>query len=126
MFGGVTFNANDIFTMIVVPVCLLALALFLQRSTIGIAIVGAAERADRAFTLGIPVKRLHTVVWVVASVLAFLAMFLRAGAVGLPIGEVLAPVVPGPGAGGRRVRSVRAVHHHRRRGHRPRHRRPVR
>ena len=91
VFGGTTFNANDIFTMIVVPVCLLSLALFLQRSTIGIAIVGAAERADRAFTLGIPVKRLHTVVWVVASVLAFLAMYLRAGAVGLPIGEVLAP-----------------------------------
>ena len=91
VFGGVTFNANDIFTMIVVPLCLLALAIFLQRSTVGIAIVGAAERADRAFTLGIPVKRLHTVVWVVASVLAFLAMFLRAGAVGLPIGEVLAP-----------------------------------
>jgi branched-chain amino acid transport system permease protein len=91
VFGGVTFNANDILTMVVVPVCLLGLALFLQRSTIGIAIVGAAERADRAFTLGIPVKRLHTVVWVVASVLAFLAMFLRAGAVGLPIGEVLAP-----------------------------------
>jgi branched-chain amino acid transport system permease protein len=91
VFGGVTFNANDIFTMIVVPLCLLALAIFLQRSTVGIAIVGAAERADRAFTLGIPVKRLHTVVWVVASVLAFLAMFLRAGAVGLPIGEVLSP-----------------------------------
>ena len=36
-------------------------------------------------------KRLHTVVWVVASVLAFLAMFLRAGAVGLPIGQVLPP-----------------------------------
>ncbi|HEX6425380.1 MAG TPA: ABC transporter permease [Acidimicrobiales bacterium] len=91
VFGGVTFNANDIFTMIVVPLALLALAVFLQRSTVGIAIIGAAERADRAFTLGIPVKRLHTVVWVVASVLAFLAMFLRAGAVGLPIGEVLAP-----------------------------------
>jgi branched-chain amino acid transport system permease protein len=88
----VTFNANDIFTMIVVPACLVALALFLQRSRIGVAIIGAAERADRAFTLGIPVKRLHTVVWVVASVLAFLAMFLRAGAVGLPIGQVLPPV----------------------------------
>jgi branched-chain amino acid transport system permease protein len=92
VFGGVTFNANDILTMIVVPVCLLLLALFLQRSTIGIAIVGAAERADRAFTLGIPVKRLHMVVWAVASVLAFLAMWLRAGAVGLPIGQVLAPM----------------------------------
>ncbi len=91
VFGGTTFNANDIFTMIVVPLCLVALALFLRRSAIGVAIVGAAERADRAFTLGIPVKRLHTVVWVVASVLAFLAMYLRAGAVGLPIGQVLAP-----------------------------------
>jgi branched-chain amino acid transport system permease protein len=90
-FGGTTFNATDIFTLIVVPVCLLALALFLQRSRIGIAIVGAAERADRAFTLGIPVRRLHMVVWTVASALAFLAMFLRAGAVGLPIGEVLSP-----------------------------------
>ena len=90
-FGGVTFNANDIFTMIVVPICLVLLALFLQRSTVGVAILGAAERADRAFTLGIPVKRLHTIVWVVASVLAFLAMFLRAGAVGLPIGQVLPP-----------------------------------
>jgi branched-chain amino acid transport system permease protein len=89
--GGTIFNANDVLTMIVVPVCLVALALFLQRSTVGVAIVGAAERADRAFTLGIPVKRLHTVVWVVASGLSFLAMFLRAGAVGLPIGEVLAP-----------------------------------
>ena len=89
--GGTNFNANDVLTMIVVPACLLALALFLQRSRVGVAIVGAAERADRAFTLGIPVKRLHTVVWVVASVLAFLGMFLRAGAVGLPIGEVLPP-----------------------------------
>ena len=35
---------------------------------------------------------LKTVVWVVASVLAFLAMFLRAGAVGLPIGQVPAPM----------------------------------
>jgi ABC-type branched-subunit amino acid transport system permease subunit len=72
----VTFNANDIFTAILVPACLVALALFLQRSKVGVAIVGA-------------VKRLHTVVWVVASVLAFLAMYLRAGAVGLPIGQVL-------------------------------------
>jgi branched-chain amino acid transport system permease protein len=88
----VIFNANDIFTMIVVPVCLVSLAVFLHRSKVGVAIVGAAERADRAFTLGIPVKRLHTIVWIVASLLAFLAMYLRAGAVGLPIGQVLPPV----------------------------------
>ena len=87
--GGTTFFAHDILTIIIVPIALLLLALFLQRSTIGVAIIGAAERPDRAAGLGIPVKRLHTVVWSVASVLAFLAMYLRAGVVGLPIGEAL-------------------------------------
>ena len=89
--GGTIFNATDVLTMIVVPAAFVALALFLTRSSVGIAIVASAERADRAATLGIPVRRLHTVVWVIASVLAYVAMFLRAGAVGLPIGEVLAP-----------------------------------
>lgn len=87
--GGSNFFAHDILTIIIVPIALGLLALFLQRSTTGIAIIGAAERPDRAASLGIPVKRLHTVVWAVASVLAFLAMYLRAGVVGLPIGEAL-------------------------------------
>lgn len=90
-YGGVTFNATDVLTMIAVPAAFLALGLFLTRSTFGIAILASAERADRAATLGIPVRRLHTVVWIIATALAYLAMFLRAGAVGLPIGEVLAP-----------------------------------
>lgn len=89
--GQVFFNANDVLTMILVPVCFIALGLFLTRSSIGIAVRGAAERADRASTLGIPVKRLHTVVWVLAAVLAYVASFLRAGAVGLPIGQLLGP-----------------------------------
>jgi ABC-type branched-subunit amino acid transport system ATPase component/ABC-type branched-subunit amino acid transport system permease subunit len=70
-----------------------ALWLFLGRTELGIAIRGGAERADRAASLGIPVRRLHTVVWVLATVLAFLAVYLRAGIVGLPIGEVLGPAV---------------------------------
>lgn len=89
--GGTIFNANDLLTMIVVPLCFLALALFLSRSSIGIAVRASAERADRASMLGIPVKRLHTIVWVIASVLAYVAMFLRAGVVGLPVGQVLGP-----------------------------------
>jgi branched-chain amino acid transport system permease protein len=89
--GGTIFNANDILTMVAVPLILVLVAMFLGRSTVGIAIIGAAERADRASTLGIPVRRLHTVVWVMASVLAFVAMLLRAGTVGLPVGEVLPP-----------------------------------
>lgn len=88
---GVIFNANDILTAIAVPVCFIALGLFLSRSDVGTAVRGAAESANRAFTLGIPVKRLHTYVWVIASVLAYVAMVLRAGAVGLPLGSAIGP-----------------------------------
>jgi branched-chain amino acid transport system permease protein len=87
----IRFDSTDVLTLLVVPAAFLALALFLRRSSIGIAIRAAAERADRASTLGIPVKRLHTIVWVIATVLAFIAMFLRAGVVGPQIGSVLGP-----------------------------------
>lgn len=89
----IIFRGNDIAAMVAIPLALGALALFLRRSDIGIAIRGGAERADRASTLGIPVRRLQTVVWVLATVLAFLAVWLRAGIVGLPIGQVLGPAI---------------------------------
>lgn len=89
--AGTIFNANDVIAMVVIPVVFVALAIWLRRSNIGIAVRASAERADRASTLGIPVKRLHTIVWTVATVLAFIGMFLRAGAVGTPIGTVLGP-----------------------------------
>ncbi len=89
----IIFRGNDVVALITIPLTFLGLALFLRNSDVGIAIRGGAERADRASTLGIPVRRLHTVVWVIASVLAFLAVFLRAGIIGLPIGEVLGPAI---------------------------------
>ena len=105
-------------------VAFIALAALLRLSNIGVAVRGSAERADRASTLGIPVRRLHTIVWMVATVLAFLAMFLRAGAVGLPDRDVLGPtfLLQALGRGGDRPHG--ALRRHRRRGHRPRHRRP--
>src|SRR6478735_8489410 len=90
-FGGIIFNANDIVTMIAVPLALIALALFLSRSHTGMAVRAAAERGDRAAMLGINVGRVQTIVWTIASLLAFLALFLRTGAVGLPIGSPLGP-----------------------------------
>jgi branched-chain amino acid transport system permease protein len=89
--GSTIFNGNDVIAMIVIPVAFIALAAWLRLSNVGVAVRASAERADRASTLGIPVKRLHTIVWTVATVLAFLGMWLRAGAVGLPIGTVLGP-----------------------------------
>ena len=83
------FNANDLLVLIVAPVAILGVGLFLQRTAVGVAIRAAADRSDRASLLGVPVKSLHTIVWTVAAVLAFLALFLRAGMIGLPIGSAL-------------------------------------
>jgi ABC-type branched-subunit amino acid transport system ATPase component/ABC-type branched-subunit amino acid transport system permease subunit len=89
----ITFRGADVVAIIVIPLVFAGLALFFSRADLGIAVRAGAERADRAATLGIPVRRLHTVVWTIAALLAFLAVYLRAGIVGLPIGEVLGPVI---------------------------------
>jgi branched-chain amino acid transport system permease protein len=91
--GQTIFRGNDIVAMLAVPIVIAALVAFFRFTNIGIAVRGSAENADRAFLLGIPVKRIQTVVWIVATVLAALAVFLRAGIVGLPIGRLLGPAI---------------------------------
>lgn len=91
--GGVFFDDNDLMVFIVVPLALAALALFLRYTRVGIAVRGAAERSDRAGTLGIPVGRIQTIVWVVTTVLAFTTVFLRAGVSSFPIGSALGVTV---------------------------------
>lgn len=87
--GGVTFDDNDLMVFIVVPLLLGGLAWFLRATRIGIAIRGVAERSDRAATLGVPVGRIQTTVWVITTVLAFATVFLRAGVISVPIGSAL-------------------------------------
>ncbi|HEX4532193.1 MAG TPA: ATP-binding cassette domain-containing protein [Acidimicrobiia bacterium] len=85
-----TFGGNDVVALVVIPLAFVGLALFL-RTRLGVAMRACADDADRAALLGIPVRRVHSVVWMLASVLAFLAVFLRAGIVGLSLGTVLGP-----------------------------------
>jgi branched-chain amino acid transport system permease protein len=85
----IIFNANDVIAMVVAPLAIAALAYFLRATSAGIAIRASADSADRASLLGVPVQRLQTVVWAVAGVLAYVAIFLRAGIIGLPVGFAL-------------------------------------
>jgi branched-chain amino acid transport system permease protein len=91
--GTVVFNANDIIAMVAIVGAVVALSLFFRYTRVGIAVRASAESADRAMLLGIPVKRIGTIVWVIASLLAFMSLFLRAGVVGLPLGSVLGPTI---------------------------------
>ncbi len=87
------FNGNDVLVLVTVPLVLIALACFLRFSAIGTALRATAENADRASLLGIPVRRLQSVVWGLAAVLAYIALFLRIGVGGQVLGRVLDPAV---------------------------------
>ena len=89
----ITFRANDLLAVIAVVVCIAGITAFLRFTNVGIAVRASAESADRALLLGIPVRRVQTIVWALASLLAFVAIFLRAGALGLPLGSVLGPAL---------------------------------
>mgnify|MGYP001812332927 FL=1 len=83
------FEADYVVAWVVGPLAMLGVGSFLRFTLLGTAIRGAADSADRAGLLGVPVKRLHTVVWAVASTLAFVGIWLQAGIIGLPIGTAL-------------------------------------
>jgi branched-chain amino acid transport system permease protein len=87
--AGFRFHGNDVLAIIAVPAVIVALAWFLNRTHIGVAVRACAESSDRASLLGVPVKRVNLVVWAVAALLATISVILRAGIVGLPFGSAL-------------------------------------
>ncbi len=87
--GTQLFTGDTIAAVGVAVVALAALAVFLGRSHIGIAVRASAERADRAAGLGIPVKRINTLVWMIAAVLSYLGVFLRASILGIPLNSTM-------------------------------------
>ncbi|MGI9052559.1 MAG: ABC transporter permease subunit [Ilumatobacteraceae bacterium] len=84
--GPVILNANHLIALVVGPICIAAVAWFLGSSRLGSAIRATAERTERAAMLGVPTARLNTVVWGIAAILSFIALFLKAGISGVPIG----------------------------------------
>lgn len=87
--SGFFFDADYLVAWLLAPVAMVAVTLFLRGTAVGIATRAAAERADRASLLGIPVGRLHAITWAVGGVLSFIALFSKAGIVGLPLGSAV-------------------------------------
>ena len=84
--GQVILNSNHLIALVVAPLMMAGVAWFLARSRYGVAIRASAERGDRAAMLGIPVGRLNTLVWAVAAAMSFVALFVRSGIIGVPLG----------------------------------------
>ncbi|HVU62317.1 MAG TPA: ATP-binding cassette domain-containing protein [Mycobacteriales bacterium] len=91
--GPVLFTGNDLVVVIAVPVAIVALAWYLLRTDSGIAVRAIADNRDRALLLGVPVRRLATIVWTVAGLLATIAVILPAPSQGLTIDAGAGPQV---------------------------------
>jgi ABC-type branched-subunit amino acid transport system ATPase component/ABC-type branched-subunit amino acid transport system permease subunit len=89
--GPVLFHGDDVIAFCVVPVVLAGLGWFLYRSDVGIAIRAAADSGERATLLGIPVRRLSTITWMVAAGLSGLGLILAAPIKGPNLGVIGGP-----------------------------------
>lgn len=82
--GEPVLSGNQVFAFLVVGALTAGLTVFFARSRMGMAVRASAENAERAALLGIPVKRVGTVAWALAGLLASLAIFAQAPLIGVP------------------------------------------
>ena len=87
----VVFNGGHLLIVIITPLATLGLVAFLRWSRFGMAVRASSESTDRAAMLGIPVKRVNTLVWVLASGLSAVGALLRLPIQGVAIGQPLGP-----------------------------------
>jgi branched-chain amino acid transport system permease protein len=77
-------TGNQVAALVTVVAVAIGLGAFLRYTRIGIALRAAAENADRASLLGIPVRQIQTVAWIAAGVLAAVALFVQSPLIGVP------------------------------------------
>ncbi|MEY2478171.1 MAG: hypothetical protein QOG87_3486, partial [Actinomycetota bacterium] len=87
----IIFQGKHFAILAVVPLVISGLAWFLLRTDAGIAVRAAAENTERALLLGIPIRRLSTILWMVAGGLATLTFILKAPFAGTTSGALTGP-----------------------------------
>ncbi|MBV9041883.1 MAG: ATP-binding cassette domain-containing protein [Acidimicrobiia bacterium] len=90
--GPIVFKGDHVLVMVAVPLLLVALAWFFSHSDIGIAVRAAADSNERALLLGIPVRRLSLITWMIAAGLSGIASILAVPIIGVDLGIVGGPV----------------------------------
>lgn len=81
-----TLTGSEMLIVFSVPPVIAFLAWFLLRTDAGVAVRAAAENADRALLLGIPIRKLSTIVWCIAGGLAALTFVLKSPFTGITPG----------------------------------------
>ena len=76
-------RGDHVLLLALAPLLLAGLAWFMLRTSTGRAVRAAAENNDRALLLGVPVKRLQTVVWAIAGGLSALTYVMTVPFIGV-------------------------------------------
>jgi ABC-type branched-subunit amino acid transport system ATPase component/ABC-type branched-subunit amino acid transport system permease subunit len=86
--ANVRLTSPELMILVLVPVVVVALGLFLERTWYGLAIRASSSNADMSELSGISTRRVSTLVWIVAGALAALTAVLlnpvRGATVGIP------------------------------------------
>ena len=82
--AGFRFRGDALVALAALPVVVVVLNLFF-RTRFGVAARAAAENSDRAGLLGVPVKQVSTVLWIVGGALVGIAACLRVPLLGISI-----------------------------------------
>ena len=83
--GVLTFRGDHFAPLFVVGALVIAMGAFFKFTDIGIAVRASAENGERASLLGIPVKRVSTIVWMLAATLSAVGVFFTVPLTGLPL-----------------------------------------
>ena len=89
--SDVRFTGDHLVALAAVPLLVGGLAWFLRATRYGRAVRAVSESSERAAQLGVPVRRVSLLVWVIAAVLAAVAGFLRGPIIGLTLGSLIGP-----------------------------------
>jgi ABC-type branched-subunit amino acid transport system ATPase component/ABC-type branched-subunit amino acid transport system permease subunit len=89
--GPIVFTGDHLVAVVAVPIVLIALRIFLTRSRIGVAVQAAADSNERALLLGIPVRKLSRITWMVSAGLSGIGAMLSAPILGTNLGAVAGP-----------------------------------
>src|SRR4051794_22648999 len=87
--GKPVLTGNQVAAIAVTLAIAVGLALFLRYTRIGIALRASAENSDRASLLGIPVKRVQTVAWMLAGGVSAMAIYFQSPLIGVPSNATL-------------------------------------
>ena len=81
---------REVLVLCVAPVVILALALFMTRTSFGLAVRASSSNADTARVYGISVKRTSTIVWTIAAAFAAITGILVAPLLSVTPGNIVA------------------------------------